>query len=109
MPATKKPCLQMYIRNPKTGRCIFKTGATAKKLSKRKASPKRKTLKKRKSSTYRYSRRHLYNVFQSKHRSGRPSPTVSALRHPVGARRVGGDGNVWKVIRAGDTQRWARA
>lgn len=72
---------------------------------KRKTTIKRKTQKPKKKSTLKTDKpkRKTYT------RATRPSPSLSATLFNVGDRRLGNDGNIWKIIKTSNgTQRWQK-
>jgi hypothetical protein len=86
----RSKCRSGYVRSRKSGRCVYATGRAGRKLSKKRSSVKK-----------------------SHKREGRPSPNVSATLFKAGEKRVGHDGNVYKVSlsrRKGKSiKRWVRA
>lgn len=78
-------CRSGYVKSKSTGRCVFATGRSGRKLSKKRASKK-----------------------LSHHRQGRPSPNVSAKDFRVGTVRRGLDRKQWVVRAAGKSQRWVK-
>jgi len=86
--STKKTtCGLGYVRNRKTGRCVYATGSNGRQLNKtRAAKPK------------------------SHKRDGRQSPNVSATLYSVGYVSTGHDGNLWKIKKTTTgIKRWVRA
>ena len=84
---TRKKCSSGYVKSKVTGKCVFSTGNTGRKLNKKRALKKR-----------------------SHKRSGRPSPVQSATLFPSGYVKTGFDGNSWKIkVTSKGIKRWVRA
>lgn len=72
---------------------------TKKRKTIKKHTEKRKTIKKKPTE----KRRKTYT------RATRPSPSLSATLFNVGDKRLGNDGNIWKIIETSNgTQRWQK-
>lgn len=83
---TTRRCAYGYVKSKSTGKCVYATGFTGRKLSKKRSSKKR-----------------------SHKRSGRPSPNVSAKLFKPGHKMRGHDGNMWKIaVTSNGTQRWVK-
>ena len=80
-------CASGYVRNKKSGNCVYATGRIGRKLNKARAARKK-----------------------SHKRSGRPSPNVSATLFSIGHQMRGHDGNLWKIKQTSKgIKRWIRA
>lgn len=49
-----------------------------------------------------------YSPSRVKARSKRPSPSSSATEYRIGSKKRGNDGNMWKIIKSGNSRRWSK-